>query len=116
MNALEIIEIITWIIICLKIIFIASTLLHKYVSHNKKSNLKKYDDKLVYLRDLSEFIFVVLMCLILIFVFHPRQEHNKYLNKEMRFLIYLFGWIILLTADWSEFFSMIDVRYSRERL
>ena len=115
MTALDIIEIAIWIIIGLKIIFIGTTLLHKYVTHNTQSKLKKYDDTIVYLRDVSEFIFVALMCIILIFVFHPRQDHNKYLNKEMRFLIYLFGWIILLTADWSDFFSNLRQHLSKRQ-
>ena len=106
-TTLQIVTAGVWTIIGFKLIFISSTLLHKYVNYNKDSIFYKYDDKLVYIRELTEFIFIGLMCALMIFVFHPRKDHMEYMNKEIKLLMYLFGWVILVTADWSGFRDLI---------
>ena len=106
-TTLQLVTATVWVIIALKLTFISTTLLHKYVNHNKKSPLYKYDDKLVYLSEFTEFVFIGLMSALIIFVFHPRKNHMEYINKEIKLLIYMFGWIILVTADWGSFRDLI---------
>lgn len=107
-STVQIVTIAVWLIIIFKLTFISSTLLHKYVNYNKKSVFYKYDDKLMYVREFTEFVFILLMCLLIIFVFHPRKDHMQYMTDEIKMLIYLFGWIILITADWGSFADLLS--------
>ena len=43
------------------------------------------------------------MSLLLIYLFHPTIDRRHIINKETRFLLYLFGFILIITADWSDF-------------
>ena len=45
----------------------------------------------------------MLMMDILIYLFHPTIDRRHIINKETRVLLYLFGFILILTADWSDF-------------
>ncbi len=112
-TTLQIVTAGVWLIIGFKLMFITSTLLHKYVNYNKESVFYKYDDKLVYIRELTEFIFVGLMCALIIFVFHPRKNHIQYMTQEIKLLMYLFGWIILVTADWGSFRDLVTKHKSK---
>jgi len=105
LSTLQIITAVVWVIIGLKLMFISSTLLHKYVNYNNESMFYKYDDKLVYVRKVTEFSFISLMCLLMIFIFHPRKQNMGYMTKEIKFLMYMFAWIIIISADWSDFFN-----------
>jgi len=106
-STLQIITAAVWVIIGLKIMFISSTLLHKYVNYNHDSMFYKYDDKLVYTRDVTEFSFILLMSMLMIFIFHPRKQNMDYMTKEIKLLMYMFAWIIIVSADWSHFFELI---------
>jgi hypothetical protein len=44
------------------------------------------------------------MAILLLVIFFPWRNHMVYLNRELKLLFYLFGWILLFTADWSLFF------------
>jgi hypothetical protein len=54
-------------------------------------------------RERTEFIFMVSMALLLIIVFNPWFKNEHHLNKEMKLLFYLFGWILIVTAKWGDF-------------
>ena len=43
------------------------------------------------------------MAVLLIYLFRPGRE--KQLNNEEKMLLFLFGWVLLLTANWGEFFK-----------
>jgi hypothetical protein len=43
------------------------------------------------------------MALLLIYVFNPRKSHINLLNKEIQILLYLFGFVLLITANWATF-------------
>ena len=45
------------------------------------------------------------MSILLIYIFNPRIERTKYINNEIKLLLYLFGFITLLTAEWGIFFK-----------
>jgi uncharacterized membrane protein SirB2 len=40
---------------------------------------------------------------LLIYLFNPRQSREKILDYETKVLLYLFGFVLLLTANWSAF-------------
>jgi hypothetical protein len=103
----KIITIFLYIIIFIKIIFLISAIGHLIYSHfNKTSNRSIFlDTKFSYWKERTEFIFVFLMAILLIFIFNPRYHNEKYITKEMSILFFLFGVILIITANWSLFFT-----------
>jgi hypothetical protein len=103
-------------IILIKIVFILTAIGHVILSHMSKKNEKngekgngkeekeeKTDAKLIYWKERTEFIFVVCMSLLLIYYFRP--GHMKPIDRETSLLFFLFGWILIITAKWSDFFA-----------
>lgn len=101
-------------IILIKIVFILTAIGHVILSHMSKKNGKngkngkeekeeKTDVKLVYWKERTEFIFVICMSLLLIYYFRP--GHMKPIDSETSLLFFLFGWILIITAKWSDFFA-----------
>ncbi len=91
-------------IIFIKIIFAISTVGHIIFTFIPDSILgKKYDSKLVYWKERTEFIFIASMAILLIYHFKP--GNNKPINRETSILFFIFGWITLITANWGLFFT-----------
>lgn len=106
-STIQLVSFVVWVIIGLKIMYISSSLMHKYNHFNKNSFFYKYDDMMVWLKEVTEFAFVLLMCLLLIFIFHPGKQNIGYMTKEIKLLIYMFAWIMIVTANWKDFFNLI---------
>jgi hypothetical protein len=92
-------EFVIYFIYFIKVIFLISFIGH-IIFKNFNPDL---DKKLVYLRNRTEFIFTICMAILLIFIFTPWVNNKKYINNEMSFIFYLFGFVIILTADWELF-------------
>jgi len=88
-------------LIIIKTIFVAAALGHVVLAHTT-SSFDKYDTKLLYWKERTEFIFVVSMSVLLIYYFHPFIKSNP-MSSETRLLFFLFGWILLVTAKWKIF-------------
>jgi hypothetical protein len=66
-------------------------------------NETKLQKKVLYYRNLMENIFIILVSLLLIYLFNPYHD-NKYLdNKKVKILFFIYGVLMLVTFDWSEF-------------
>lgn len=61
--------------------------------------------KVSHWRDISEIIYVVSMGILLIYVFKIRENGIHGIEEDVSFLLFLFGIILILTADWSVFFK-----------
>lgn len=71
--------------------------------------LDTVDDVAEYWKDKSEFIFKICMAILLLISFHPlRTATQTVLTKETKLLIYLFGFIIIVTSEWKKFFADIS--------
>ena len=103
----KVLEFIVYFIIFIKVVFLIATIGHIIFSHyNKGSSLSKMlDIKFSYWKRKTEFIFIFSMSLLLIYIFNPWYKHRKYITRELEILFYLFGYILLFTADWSTFLS-----------
>jgi hypothetical protein len=89
-------------IIIIKIIFIISAIGHIILTHiHNFFVIEKIDPKLVYWKERTEFIFNISMALLLIYHFIPKQ--HIYINRETSLLFFMFGWVILLTSNWTLF-------------
>lgn len=89
-------------IIILKVIFVLLSIA-KIVVKNRKPENTKLVDKLQFWRERIEFIFIICMAILLIYIFYPGSK--KLIDQETKFLFYLFGFILLFTAKWGTFFK-----------
>jgi hypothetical protein len=62
------------------------------------------DKKVFYWKERFEFIFLLLMAILLIYLFSPGKERNVIIDGETKVLLYLFGIVLLITAKWADFF------------
>ncbi len=89
-------------IVLIKIVFVLSAIGHLVLSHSSNTDLqKKADPKLTYWKERTEFIFIISMSILLIYHFKP--GNNKQVSEETSLLFFLFGIILVLTAQWSLF-------------
>ena len=89
-------------IIFIKIIFIGLAVTHIYNEMNHKENTKQ-DKQIIFWKERDEFIFVIMMAILLIYLFNPLTSKPPLINKETKILLYLFGIILLITAKWQHF-------------
>ena len=94
---------ITFIFI-VKIGFIILAITHLYLKAKGK-DLSPTDKKVLYWKERLEFVFVALMSALLIYLFNPRSNRSAVIDGETKLLLYLFGFILLITAKWEIFFS-----------
>jgi hypothetical protein len=87
-------------LIIIKCIFVAAALGHLVLAHTD-SSFDKYDEKLLYWKERTEFIFIVSMSILLIYYFHPIIKSGT-MSSETKLL---FGWILLVTANWKIFIT-----------
>jgi hypothetical protein len=87
-----------------KIIFIILAISEQVIKR-KKTNNKKMIQNLGFWKDRFEFIFKAMMSVLLIYLFNPRADNMKFINYETKLLLYLFGFILIITANWNIFFK-----------
>ena len=89
-------------IFLIKIGFLVMAVTHIYLKAKgeEKSDL---DKKILYWKERFEFIFIALMSILLIYVFNPRTDRTILVDKQTKILLYLFGFILLITAKWDLF-------------
>ena len=97
---------IIYFIIFIKVIFLIMVISNLYLEKvSKNQELKdKYSPVTLYWKERTEYIFTICMAILLIFIFHHWSHHvKKYMTPEIQLLFYLFGWILIITANWSVF-------------
>jgi len=94
-------------IIAAKIMFSITWFL--LIVFNKTGYANLLNDDFEYARDVSEFIFNMSMAIILIVVFNPYYKYEGTIDREMRLLFFVFGTILILTADWSMIFGHLKI-------
>jgi hypothetical protein len=67
-----------------------------------KTNL---DKEILYWKERFEFIFIATMAVLLIYLFNPIKNRTAMIDHETTILLYLFGFILIITAKWSLFFT-----------
>jgi len=103
------------LVFIVKILFIILAISEQVIKH-KKPNDKKLIEKLGFWKERIEFIFKAMMAVILIYLFNPRFDNIKLINYETKLLLYLFGFVLIITADWNTFFKeslgLKEIQYS----
>lgn len=95
-------------IISIKILFIILSISHLYCKYNKKNenNKKKMEEncvKIEYWRERVEFVFLALMSVLLVYLFNPRKNRTYLIDYETKFLLFVFGIILITKAPWKLF-------------
>lgn len=52
-----------------------------------------------------EFIFIFLMAILFMYLFNPRYDHLYLIDSELKILLFLFGFTLLLTENWYDFIN-----------
>lgn len=94
------------LIIMIKVIFVLLKLTAFYnrVMGNKDT---LFSTNVLFWADRVEFIYTFLMAILIIALFRNAVKDGQICiyDKETLFLMYVFGFILLFTADWNEFIS-----------
>ena len=94
------------LIIMIKVVFI---LLKLVAFYNRVMGIKDtlFSTNVLFWADRVEFIYTFLMAILIIALFKNAVKVGALCiyDKETIFLMYVFGFILLFTADWNEFIS-----------
>jgi hypothetical protein len=100
----DILKICDLLFIFLKIIYFTMSLIYFISTKYYKNDLFIINTSL-YWKEVTENIYKIGMALLIIFLFFPGLNNEKYLTKEIYLLLTIFGFILLFTSDWN-FFTM----------
>ena len=95
-------DIYIYLIILIKIGFVLMAISHIYLVF-KGEKLSDLDKKILFWKERFEFIFVATMAILLIYIFNPRTNRINFIDRETKLLFYLFGFILIITANWNIF-------------
>ena len=90
------------LIFLVKIGFILMAISHIYLKLKGKENTD-LDKNVLYWKDRFEFIITATMAVLLIYLFNPRVNRSAFIDKETKILLYLFGFVLLITSNWGLF-------------
>lgn len=91
-------------IVLIKIIFICLSIYSIILRKKGEEKTNKYS-KIIFWKDRIEFIFIIAMALLLIYLFNSYNKNTKCVDYETRILLFLFGIILIITAKWNYFIT-----------
>jgi hypothetical protein len=97
-----------FLIFLFKILFIILASTHLYLKLKNKTN-SDLDKTILFWKERVEFIFIALMAILLIYLFNPKKNRMFMINNETKLLLYLFGFVLFITAKWEIFFKTSGV-------
>ena len=108
---MDYLEIYVFFLFILKISFLILNVLNiLYQFKHKEEN-----EKLVYIKDRIDFVFIILMSLLLIYVFNPMAKKQIELTSEMRILLFALGIILIIGSNWNIFIQESIIYKSIEK-
>jgi hypothetical protein len=72
----------------------------KYSKNNDKKIISIYNN-LSLCKETLEFLYIISTALVCIIVFYPFYKDRVIIDKNTRLLLFLYGFIILITANWN---------------
>lgn len=93
-----------YLILITKFLFIALSALF-VILKIKKLNNTPLAQNLIYWIERLEFIFTILMAVLLVYIFNPHKNRLYRINNETKLLLFLFGYVLIFTAKWNIFFE-----------
>ncbi len=64
--------------------------------------------KITYWKERFEFVFIILMSALLVYIFNPRHSKLHLIDTEMTILFYLFGIVLVVSSKWHHFIITSD--------
>jgi hypothetical protein len=97
------IEIFVYFIIVIKILFLITSISYLLLSHitNPSNKIKSLNVFFLGWKSKIELVFTILMSCLIIFIFTPWRDNTVFLTTEIKFLFYLFGFILIFGANWE---------------
>jgi uncharacterized protein YhhL (DUF1145 family) len=92
------------VIILVKVTFLILAGAHVYLTVKGEAK-SETDKKIEYWKERLEFVFVILMAILFIYLFNPYTGSSILITSETKTLLYLFGIFLLITANWEDFFK-----------
>ena len=99
---------ITFVILAIINLYLKKQIQHEEKEKNKSDKIKKQvktQQNIEYLKIHIELLFKFLMSILLIYIFNPRQNRIHLINYEAKLLFFLFGIILVFTANWEQIFN-----------
>ena len=97
-----------YLVFFIKIIFIILATVHLYLKFKNKTD-SDLDKAILFWRERIEFIFTSLMAFLLIYLFNPKNNRIFMINHETKVLLFLFGFILIITANWKTFLKESNI-------
>ena len=97
--------ILVYLAYAVKIFFLIFAIYDRYLHKRDPNNPNT--EKIETMKDVTEFIFKILMAIILIYLFNPRYKKEIKFTYELKLLLYVFGFLTIFTSDWSKFIEDI---------
>lgn len=95
-------------IFLVKIVFFILASVGVYLKFKNKTD-SELDKTIMFWKEHVEFVFIVLMAFLLIYLFNPIKNKMYMINNETQLLLYLFGVVLIITANWKIFFKESDI-------
>lgn len=89
-------------IIIIKIVFLTTSIGHVLITYSENERAKQIDTQLLYWKERTTFIFTISMAILLIYYFRPYST-APIIDKNTRFLFFLFGCVLILSGEWIFF-------------
>jgi hypothetical protein len=77
-------------------LFIISTLSLLFLNHSKNTKPEKLMKTLGYVKDKTQIIFKLLVSILLIILFNPRQQNMIEIDTEAKLILYLYGILTII--------------------
>lgn len=101
-------------IILIKVGFILLSLINVYLKIKGKEHTEIYNN-ILFWKERLEFIFTFLMSILLIYTFGPWCVQPIKIDKETQILFYLFGFVLIVTANWEIFIKQTPLLHTIQK-
>ena len=97
-----------YLIFFVKLCFIFLALYHLYLRTKGKAD-SETNQQILFWKERIEFVFIILMSFLLIYLFNVRTNRLSMIDHETKLLLFLFGFVLIITAKWDTFFEESEI-------
>jgi len=91
-----------YLIFAIKIFYVLLSISHVYLNYIADYN-SYFHKNIIYWKDITEFFFIILMALLIMYLFNPIKNEIVMIDGETKTLFFTFGILLLITLNWSLF-------------
>lgn len=97
------------VLFAIKILYLILSVSSTVIYYRNKKEETEFYEKIHTYKEQVEFLFTIGMSLFLIVVFYPHRKQPILLNYEAKFLLFVYGFIVILQSPWVNFFQNATV-------